>query len=217
VPVAVICVADTRFVVNAVVPKKTVAPGAKFAPATVSVNAPTGIDVGVTEETCGTGLFRVTTPLPLIAVFALSAAVIVTVLGVGGNCGAVNMPLAVIVPVLALPPVTPLTDQTSAGVDPSLVLAVKGSESPPRIVADAGVTLSVALCGCCGFPLLLPKPPQPARTSAEMPSNAIHLCFTASLLYQFAPLSFWGFKRDTPRAQTWANYSFLGLDWTSGA
>src|SRR5262249_6581814 len=85
VPVAVICVADTRFVVSAVVPKKTVAPCAKFVPATVSENAPTGIAAGVTEETCGTGLFSVTMLLALIAVLALSATVIVTVLGVGGN------------------------------------------------------------------------------------------------------------------------------------
>jgi hypothetical protein len=175
VPVAVICVADTRFVVSAVVPKSRVAPGAKFAPVTVSVKVPTGIEVGVTEAICGVGLFSVTMLLAVMAVLAVSVALTVTELGVGGNCGAVYTPLAVIVPIAAFPPATPFTDQANAGVEPSLVFAVNGCESPPRIVAVDGITLRVACCGCfgCCCCCRIPRSPPGGVPKCQLPLSTV--------------------------------------------
>lgn len=144
VPAAVSCVADTRVVVIAVVPNKIVAPGAKFAPFTVIAKAPRGMEVGAIEEICGIGLFSVTVPLADFVESAVSATPIVTVLGAGGNCGAVYTPPALTIPIATLPPGAPLTDQVRAGVDPSFVFAVNVCVSPPRRVADAGVKLRVA-------------------------------------------------------------------------
>ena len=90
VPVALICVAEVRVVVSAVVPNISVAPGAKFVPFTVNVNAtPLATDVGDTEAMVGVGLLSVTTLLPVAVVFPVSAALTAIVFELGGNCGAV--------------------------------------------------------------------------------------------------------------------------------
>src|ERR1700682_99749 len=89
VPVAMSCVEDTRVVVSVVVPKRIVAPVAKFVPVAVNVKAPTGIEVGVTETSWGVGFSSVTPLLPVFVVSAVSVAPIVIVFVAGGNCGAV--------------------------------------------------------------------------------------------------------------------------------
>src|SRR5271166_3953587 len=89
VPVAVNCVEEITVVVSAVVPRKTVAPGAKCAPVKERVNGPIGMTVGVTLLSCGTGLFSVTALLPVFVGSTLSVALTVIVFGAGGNSGAV--------------------------------------------------------------------------------------------------------------------------------
>jgi hypothetical protein len=73
------------------------------------------MDVGVAEVRTGTGLSRVTEALPDFVASLDSAAETVTVLGAGGNSGAVYRPPALIRPRVALPPATPFTDQVKAG------------------------------------------------------------------------------------------------------
>jgi hypothetical protein len=141
VPVAVNAVEETRVVVSVALPNCTVAPVAKCAPATFSVKAPTGIDVGVTLVTCGTGLLMVTELAAVFVESAVSTALTVTASPDAGNSGAEYTPVELTVPTEALPPATPFTDQVTAGAiaDP-VSLALKGCMSFPRSVALAGVT-----------------------------------------------------------------------------
>ena len=88
VPVAVNLVDETRVVVSTALPNWTAAPVAKCAPFTVSVNVPTGIDVGATVVTCGVGLFTVTALPAVFVASVVSTAVIVTAPPLGGNSGA---------------------------------------------------------------------------------------------------------------------------------
>jgi hypothetical protein len=110
-PVAVSCPAETNLVVTAAPPKSTCAPGTKLLPAIVSVYAPVVKLEGLTLLMAGVGFHSVTLLVPLAAEFAAAVAPILIVLELGRLAGAVYIPAAVIVPVLALPPATPLTDQ----------------------------------------------------------------------------------------------------------
>jgi hypothetical protein len=67
-------------------------------------------------------------------------AVIVMLFDEGGNSGAVNIPVASIVPVVAFPPVTPLTLQVNVGLEPSFAFAVNCCVVFPRMVGFAGDT-----------------------------------------------------------------------------
>jgi hypothetical protein len=177
VPVAVTCVAETRVVFSAVAPNITVAPLAKWAPLITKENAPTAITFGVTDETCGTGLSRVTASLALMAGFAVSAALTVTLFGVSGNSGAVYNPPALIVPVAALPPATPFTDHVTAGEVPSDACAVNCCVAVPCTVAPCGLTFSWGGGG------LLPEciAVQPQHSSAVTPRMPSGMRFTDSL------------------------------------
>src|SRR5579863_1434818 len=124
VPAAVSCVDETYVVVSAVVPIYAVAVCAKCKPVSVIVNAPWATSIGVTLVNCGTGLFRVAVAVPSLVVSDVSTALMVMELGVGGNSGAVYIPVAPMVPKVAFPPATPLIDQFTAGFDPSPVFAV---------------------------------------------------------------------------------------------
>jgi len=187
VPVAVNCVAEIRVVVSAVVPNISVAPGAKLVPFTVNVKAtPDATEVGVTEVIVGVGLLSVTTLLPVAFALPVSAALTVMVFALGGNCGAVYTPAAVIVPVSAAPPATPFTDHANVAVVLSLAFAVNVCVAPPCKVAVAGVTVTPLLCGVGWFGslppplfLLLPNPAHPAATSAAPAIAAIQMRLTA--------------------------------------
>ena len=89
VPVAVNFVEEITVVVRAILPRYAVAPGAKCAPVKERVSGPTEIDVGEALSRIGIGLFRVTALLPFFEISTVSAAVMVMVLGAGGNSGAV--------------------------------------------------------------------------------------------------------------------------------
>src|SRR5262245_22183805 len=81
VPVAVNCVEETRVVARAVEPKFTTAFGAKCDPLIVNLKEPTGIEVGLMEEICGVGFWRVMELFAVLVASFVSVAVIVTVFG----------------------------------------------------------------------------------------------------------------------------------------
>ena len=110
-PVAVSCPAETNLVVTAVPPNSTCAPGTKLLPLIVSVYAPAAKLGGLTLLIAGVGFHSVTLLVAFTAEFAAAVAPILIVLGLGRLAGAVYIPAAVIVPVLAPPPATPFTDQ----------------------------------------------------------------------------------------------------------
>lgn len=146
-------------------PKLTVAPGAKWAPAMLNVNAPTGIAIGFRVLSCGRGFSSVTALDPDLLLSFVSAAVTVMPLGLGGNSGAVNNPVEEIVPVAALPPATPFTDQVKEGLEPSLAVAENCCVAVPGTDVLAGVTVSEKGPGTERGPLLVTEA-QPASASA---------------------------------------------------
>jgi hypothetical protein len=111
----------------------------------------------------------------------VSTALMVTVLDVGGNSGAVYIPLASIVPRVAFPPKIPLTDQFTAGVDPSPVFAENFCCATPGMDVPDGVTVNAVSPG----PPPVPGPPgriawaHPPSNTASTPSNTSAERFTA--------------------------------------
>src|SRR5271154_7031883 len=100
----------------------------------------------------------------------------VTAFWEGGNSGAVKRPVALMVPVEALPPATPFTAQARAGMEPSLAVAVNCCVPVPRTEALDGLTERAA-CGVGGeLPTL---PAQPIRRSEKIPIREILVRFTA--------------------------------------
>jgi hypothetical protein len=76
--------------------------------------------------------------------FAVSAAVIVMVLGVGSTAGALKFPFASIVPSVAFPPAIPLTDQVQ--LFPATDGA-NGCADPTRTEASTGESVKVCVSG----------------------------------------------------------------------
>src|SRR5271163_5179457 len=111
----------------------------------------------------GTGLFSVAPALPILLVSDDSTALIVIAFGVGGNSGAVYMPLESMVPSIAFPPTTPLTDQLTAGRDPSPVFAANCCCVAPAIAAPEGVMVNAVRPG--------PPRPQPGRNASAHPPS----------------------------------------------
>jgi len=134
-PVAVSCVEDTRVVVSVAPFNCTAAPVAKCAPLIVTVNAPTEIAAGETAVICGSGFCNVKVAVAVLVLSLISVAVMLTEFDAGGNSGAVYCPLEEIVPVVALPPTTPLTDQVRV----SVVFVVNACVAPPRSVPVEGL------------------------------------------------------------------------------
>src|SRR5437016_4686937 len=112
-PVAVSCVADTNFVVSGCPANITFAPLTNFVPVIVKVKFPTGTAAGDTAVTVGTGFSSVIMTLPERVLSDEDVASMLTEFGLGRAAGAVYIPLLLIVPVLALPPASPFTDQTT--------------------------------------------------------------------------------------------------------
>src|SRR5713226_4180343 len=71
------------------------------------------------------------------------------------------------VPTVALPPGTPLTDQVTPVVVVPVTVAVNGWESPARTDVEPGETLTVMLGG--GGPPEFEPPPHPATQSRTAP------------------------------------------------
>lgn len=104
------------------------------------------MEVCDSDINCGVGLFKLNAAVPDMNGSEDSAALTVTVLGVGGKVGAVYTPAAEIVPTAAEPPMTPLTDQVTLGEVPSFAFAVKVWEPAPRTAILAGLTVNADCC-----------------------------------------------------------------------
>src|SRR6476620_4796819 len=122
---------------------------------------------------CGNCTVTVAEPLWLESAFDTALMVTVAVAGelaVGTLAGAVYMPLASIVPVVALPPATPFTCQVTL-----LLLALAAWNCcvlPTTTALLEGVTVTDVPCGGLFEPdELEPPPPQPVTTIASRKRN----------------------------------------------
>src|ERR1700722_17120599 len=181
VPLACNSVAETYVVVSVCPPNDTVEFFTNPLPASVNENVPAVIEEGATEVRTGIGFWRVTALVPCCVVSAVLVAVIVTVLGVGRAVGAVCSPFASIVPVVALPPATELTDQVTLLFVLPLTAAANDSLDPARMVAVAGVTVTELLPPSGEVeeppPLFVPRPEQPLSSNTRIPACALQIRF----------------------------------------
>jgi len=144
-PVAVSCVEDTKVVASGAPARSTCEPLTNPLPFTVIANAPAGTDVGAMPVRTSIGFCNVTVLPPVALESAELTARTVTVLEPWTAFGAVYMPDELIVPVAALPPVTPFTCQVTAEFDDPVTVALKDCVAPARTFAVAGETVTVAL------------------------------------------------------------------------
>jgi hypothetical protein len=93
----------------------------------------------------GNGFCKVTALLPDAVVSAEPTAPTVTVLELGTVVGAMNAPDELIIPVAALPPVTPFTCQVTEVFDDPATVALKDCVAPARTFTFAGETATVTL------------------------------------------------------------------------
>ena len=139
-PVAFNCVAETNVVLRAVPPNITCAPFMKPVPFTWIVKAPKPIVCGLTDETVGIGLSRVTALVPCTVGVLTREACTVTTLLEGTLAGAVYWPVELIIPNEVLPPAVPFTDQVTAVFDVPETVAVNcRAGSPGRTLVAAGL------------------------------------------------------------------------------
>jgi len=140
--------------------------------------------VGDTEVRTGIGFCSVTVPLPVCVASSVLAAATVTVFGIGNAAGAVYIPFASIVPTDAFPPAIEFTDQVTALFANPLTAAANASFAPARIVAVAGVTVTLLLLlsgGSTGEPLpavFVPRPEQPLSDKMRSTACALQIRFT---------------------------------------
>jgi hypothetical protein len=97
-------------------------------------------------------------------------AVIVTFAGEGRSAGAIKIPSAEIVPMVAFPPLMPFTLQVTATLLTPATVALSCSVLPNKTVAVVGFIETVMVGGGGGGePELAPPPPQPGKIA-----KAIH-------------------------------------------
>jgi hypothetical protein len=117
-------------------------------------------------------------------------AVTVTVFGVGKLAGAVYIPFASIVPTVAFPPAVEFTDHVTLLLVLALLLALpltvaaKASFAPARIVAVAGVTVTLFALPLSGgsvepsLPRFVPSPEQPLSNNIRSTACVLQNRFT---------------------------------------
>jgi len=141
---------------------------------------------GETEVRSGIGFCSETELVAFFVVSAALVAVIVTVVGVGRFAGAVYMPFASIVPVVAFPPPTEFTDHVTLLFVLPVTAAAKLAFAPARTAAVAGVTVTLMLVVLSGgkvgeapLPLVfVPTPAQPLSNKTRIPACALQILFT---------------------------------------
>lgn len=121
--------------------------------------------------------------LPFFVASSELVAAIVIVFGVGRLAGAVYIPFASIVPLLALPQAIEFTDQVTLALGLLLTTAANDSFDPARIVTVAGVTVTPVLApsGNAGEPSLprrVPSPEQPLNNNIRIAAGALQIRFT---------------------------------------
>lgn len=163
VPVAVNCVEESNAVARVAPARETCAPLTKLLPVIVREKLPVEIEVGEMLLSTGTGFHRVTALSPEALESAALTAETVMVFVAGTVAGAVYRPDELIVPVAALPPITPLTSHKACALDVLATVAENDCVAPARTFALGGVTLTVTAGG--GVPV---PPPPPGLL--EMPS-----------------------------------------------
>jgi hypothetical protein len=124
----------------------------------------------------------VTALLPVFVASSELVAVIVIVFGVGRLAGAVYIPFASIVPVLALPPAIEFTDQFTVALGLLLTTAANDSFEPARIATAVGVTVTPLLApsgneGEPSLPRRVPSPEQPLNNNNRI-AGALQIRFT---------------------------------------
>ena len=139
-PLAVNCVAETNVVVSGEPENRTCAPLTNPLPLVVTVNAPEETEDGKMPVSTGTRFSRVTTPPPDADASAALTARTVTVFEPGTLPGAVYKPEELIVPVVALPPVTPSTCQFTELFEEPVTVALNDCDAPARTFAVPGET-----------------------------------------------------------------------------
>jgi hypothetical protein len=125
-------------------------------PFNVSEKAPGAMVFGLTEVSTGTGFSSISALFPCFAVSAALVAVTMIVFGVGKFAGAVNNPVASIVPVVGFPPGTVFTDHVTLVFAFPVTADVNSCVAPARTIAVAGVTVTTTAAlsgGIVGDPL----------------------------------------------------------------
>jgi hypothetical protein len=112
----------------------------------VIAKAPAGTDVGAMLASTGAGFCKVTALVPEAFASAALTARTVTVLALGTVCGAVYIPDVLIVPVEAVPPVTPFTCQVTEVFDDPVTVALNDFVATALTFALVGETVTVTLC-----------------------------------------------------------------------
>jgi hypothetical protein len=102
---------------------------------------------GLTLLRDGVGFHKVTELVAVALESAAAVPVIVMLLEFGRLVGAEYMPAVEIVPVEALPPPTPFTDQFTVLFALPVTIAVKGCVEPARTLAIPGAMLMEVLAG----------------------------------------------------------------------
>ena len=154
------CDAELKVVVSAAPASSTVAPFTKLLPLTVSEKLPALVVVGEIPVSTGVGFQSVTALCPEAPESAALTACTVTVLGLGNMAGAAYEPVALIVPVVDVPPVTPFTCQVTAVFEVPETVAANVCEAPARTLAEFGETFTDTAGGggggAPGFPMPVP-------------------------------------------------------------
>ena len=142
----------------------------------VSAKAPIGVVCGAILLRTGIGFSNVTVMLAEIFESAALTALTVAVFGLGRLAGDVYIPAELIVPVTALPPLAPFTNQFTRIFAEPVTDALNCCEAPNRTLAEVGEIDTVILEGGeLGPPDLeefAVRPPQPNWTEVQARSNA---------------------------------------------
>lgn len=144
----------------------------------VSMYGPAAKVAGLALLSVGVGFHSMTLLVPLALESAAERAATVIVLGFGRVAGAVYRPDALIVPVVALPPATPFTDQLTAVCVVPVTVAEKNCVAPARTFAALGATLTVIGGGGVVFDFVTPAQLTKTRISTiASPMSARRICF----------------------------------------
>lgn len=139
-------------------------------PFKVNVNEPVLNLVGVTLARFGVTFHSVTALDALTLEFCTEVTPTLTVFGFGNMAGATYAPVALIVPIVVLPPLMPLTVQVTFWLVALVSCAVNACDAPARTFALVGLRVMLS-CGGGGFCFGL-VPAQPTSSSKSIRAKA---------------------------------------------